>query len=105
MCIRDRLTLAPDGTVMSGDAKLGSWSLADDGKYATVTINDAIDDEHLAGTYQCIFIEQNTSGKQTTCFTGINEASGISIWGCANETVSYTHLISSFHKSIFYPIS
>lgn len=80
-----QLTLAPDGTVMSDDARLGSWSLADDGKYATVTINDAIDDEHLAGTYQCIFIEQNTSGKQTTCFTGINEASGISIWGCANE--------------------
>ena len=80
----EQVELENDGKVTLGSTTIGSWELAKDGKYATITLQD-MDDEHLIGTYDCIFIEQNAGGKQTTCFTGVNAKTGISIWGCANE--------------------
>lgn len=95
----EQVELTPEGKVTLGDTPIGSWALANDGKYATVTINDSIGDEHLIGTYDCIFIEQNAGGKQTTCFTGMNAKSGISIWGCSNQ-ISDARAIALTSQSI-----
>lgn len=82
----ENISLADDGTVTLGNTTVGSWNLNNDDKYGTITINNSIADKHLVGTYDCIFIEQNAGGTKTTCFTGINKATGISIWGCKDMT-------------------
>ena len=81
----EQMQFLEDGKIISGTEEIGFWSLKKDKKYATVSINEKIGDEHLIGTYDCIVTEQNVSGTKATCFTGMNLATGISIWGCINQ--------------------
>ncbi len=68
-------TLTSDGKVKKGEQEVGAWSVENGKAYADLTINGK--------TYSGVFAEvtKDSAGIKTLCFTGVDETTGITLWG------------------------
>ncbi|MDE7322594.1 MAG: hypothetical protein K2N73_07635 [Lachnospiraceae bacterium] len=67
--------LTPDGKITKDGQDTGTWALENGKAYATLTINNH--------AYSGVFAEvtKDSAGIKTMCFTGVDEQTGITLWG------------------------
>ncbi len=69
------MQLTDDNKITENGNEIGTWSVESGKAYATLTINNA--------SYSGVFAEvtKDAAGMKTLCFTGVDEATGITLWG------------------------
>lgn len=68
-------TLTSDNKITKGGQDVGTWSVESGKAYANLTIDGK--------TYSGVFAEvtKDSAGIKTLCFTGVDETTGITLWG------------------------